>query len=44
MKLLAVLLMFVSMSAGAIAQEPVRPQKVDDLVRLLQDSEVRSWL
>lgn len=38
------LLMFVLLSASALAQDAVRPQKIDDLVHLLQDPEVRAWL
>ncbi|WP_027663958.1 mechanosensitive ion channel family protein [Rhizobium leguminosarum] len=38
------LFLALTMSASAHAQEAPRPQKVDDLVRLLQDPEVRSWL
>ena len=37
-------LLLVFMSAAAFAQEAPRPQKVDELVRLLQDPDVRSWL
>ncbi|WP_168265391.1 mechanosensitive ion channel family protein [Rhizobium leguminosarum] len=44
MKWIGGLLLFVLMSVVATAQEAPRPQKVDDLVRLLQDPEVRSWL
>ncbi|MFW8609294.1 mechanosensitive ion channel family protein [Rhizobium beringeri] len=44
MKWIAGLLLALTMSALAHAQEARRPQKVDDLVRLLQDPEVRSWL
>jgi len=44
MKWLAALLVFVSISVAAFAQEAPRSPKVDDLVRLLQDPEVRSWL
>ncbi|MBB4331626.1 mechanosensitive ion channel family protein [Rhizobium leguminosarum] len=44
MKWIGGLLLFVLMSVVATAQEAPRPQKVDDLVRLLQDPEVRAWL
>ncbi|MBY5570603.1 mechanosensitive ion channel family protein [Rhizobium leguminosarum] len=44
MKWIAGLFLALTMSAFAHAQEASRPQKVDDLVRLLQDPEVRSWL
>ncbi|CAN7505184.1 mechanosensitive ion channel family protein [Rhizobium leguminosarum] len=44
MKWIAGLFLALIMSASAQAQEAPRPQKVDDLVRLLQDPEVRSWL
>ncbi|RWX31676.1 mechanosensitive ion channel family protein [Rhizobium leguminosarum] len=44
MKWIGGLVLFVLMSVVATAQEAPRPQKVDDLVRLLQDPEVRSWL
>ncbi|MBY3447841.1 mechanosensitive ion channel family protein, partial [Rhizobium laguerreae] len=44
MKWIGGLVLFVLMSVGATAQEAPRPQKVEDLVRLLQDPEVRSWL
>lgn len=44
MKWMAGLFLALTMSAFAHAQEVPRPQKVDDLVRLLQDPEVRSWL
>ncbi|KXG87552.1 mechanosensitive ion channel family protein [Agrobacterium bohemicum] len=44
MKWLAGLLLLVMMSGPVQAQDGPRPQKVDDLVRLLQDPEVRSWL
>jgi len=38
------LILLLAMSATAFAQDALRPQKIDDLVRLLQDPEVRSWL
>ncbi|MBY3537218.1 mechanosensitive ion channel family protein [Rhizobium laguerreae] len=44
MKWIGGFLLFVLMSVVATAQEAPRPQKVDDLVRLLQDPEVRAWL
>ncbi|MBY5558387.1 mechanosensitive ion channel family protein, partial [Rhizobium leguminosarum] len=44
MKWIGGLVLFVLMSVVATAQEAPRPQKVEDLVRLLQDPEVRSWL
>ncbi|MBY5588015.1 mechanosensitive ion channel family protein [Rhizobium leguminosarum] len=44
MKWIAGLFLALTMFALAHAQEAPRPQKVDDLVRLLQDPEVRSWL
>ncbi|TBZ77042.1 mechanosensitive ion channel family protein [Rhizobium leguminosarum bv. viciae] len=44
MKWIGGLLLFVLMSVVATAQEAPRPQKVDDLVRLLQEPEVRAWL
>lgn len=44
MKWIARLLCALTMFGTALAQDEVRPQKVDDLVRLLQDPEVRSWL
>ncbi|MDH6273749.1 mechanosensitive ion channel [Rhizobium leguminosarum] len=44
MKWIAGLLLALTMSTFAHAQEAPRPQKVDDLVRLLQDPEIRSWL
>ncbi|API50556.1 mechanosensitive ion channel protein [Rhizobium leguminosarum] len=44
MKWIAGLFLALTMFASAHAQEAPRPQKVDDLVRLLQDPEVRSWL
>ncbi|WP_246621701.1 hypothetical protein [Rhizobium laguerreae] len=44
MKWIGGLVLFVLMSVVATAQEAPRPQKVDDLVRLLQDPEVRAWL
>jgi small-conductance mechanosensitive channel len=44
MKWIAGLLCALTMFGTALAQDEVRPHKVDDLVRLLQDPEVRSWL
>ncbi|MBY5798267.1 mechanosensitive ion channel family protein [Rhizobium leguminosarum] len=44
MKWIAGLFMALTISSLVHAQEVPRPQKVDDLVRLLQDPEVRSWL
>lgn len=44
MKWIAGLLLVFSMSFHVHAQEAPRPQKIDDLVGLLQDPEVRSWL
>ncbi|MES5047042.1 mechanosensitive ion channel family protein [Rhizobium nepotum] len=44
MNWLAGLLLLLLMSGPVHAQDNPRPQKVDDLVRLLQDPEVRSWL
>ncbi|MQY46189.1 mechanosensitive ion channel [Rhizobiales bacterium RZME27] len=44
MKWIAALLFFLSMSVHVHAQDVPRPQKIDDLVGLLQDPEVRSWL
>jgi len=44
MKWIAAILILLSTSVGLSAQEAPRPQKVDDLVHLLQDPEVRSWL
>ncbi|MDU0360328.1 hypothetical protein RWK44_07880 [Rhizobium sp. 25PS6] len=44
MKWIAGLFLALTMCAVAHAQEAPRSQTVDDLVRLLQDPEVRSWL
>lgn len=44
MKWIFALLMFVSMTAGAVAQDVPRPQKVEDFVTLLRDPDIRSWL
>ncbi|MBD8687217.1 MULTISPECIES: mechanosensitive ion channel family protein [unclassified Rhizobium] len=44
MKWISALLLFLSITVGAVAQDAPRPQKVDDLINLLQDPEVRTWL
>ncbi len=44
MKWIVGLLCALMMFSTALAQDEVRPQKIDDLVKLLQDPEVRSWL
>jgi small-conductance mechanosensitive channel len=43
MRWLAVSLLFLCLAAAANAQTPPQ-QKIDDLVRLLQDPDIRSWL
>lgn len=44
MRLIGALLMLLLIPALSYAQVETRPAKVDDLVRLLQDPEVRSWI
>lgn len=44
MRLISALLMLLLIPALSYAQVETRPAKVDDLVSLLQDPEVRSWI
>ncbi|NSX88018.1 mechanosensitive ion channel [Agrobacterium tumefaciens] len=44
MRLIGLLLMLLLIPVASYAQVEPRPAKVDDLVRLLQDPEVRNWI
>ena len=44
MKWISALVLLALTAAGAVAQDAPRPQKVDDLITLLKDPEIRLWL
>lgn len=44
MRWISLILVLLIMPANSHGQDVARPAKVDDLVRLLQDPEVRSWI